>query len=67
VTQVQKASEYQQYAAECKALAGSATSPEQREMLLRMVNTWDILVRDREVRVAPQEHFTDIENGPLDM
>jgi hypothetical protein len=64
---MQKASEYLQYAAECKALAGSATSPEQREVLLRMANTWDALVRDREVRVARQKHFADIENGPLDM
>jgi hypothetical protein len=64
---MQKASEYQQYAAECKALAESATSPEQRNMLLRMANTWDTLVRDREVRVAPQKHFADIANGPLDM
>lgn len=44
---MKKASEYRQHAKECRSLAASMESPEQRELLLEMARHWDKLAEDR--------------------
>jgi hypothetical protein len=41
--------EYRNYAEQCRALARSAATPEQRALLRRMAATWDDLANEREV------------------
>ena len=54
---MKKASEYRQHAAECRQLAASANTEEQREMLLKMAATWEGLAHDRGARVAQKERL----------
>ena len=44
---MKKASEYRQHASECRALAVSMDSEEQREQLIQMAEHWEKLARDR--------------------
>jgi hypothetical protein len=39
---------YRQHAAECRQLAARARTPEEREMILKMVETWEELAVARE-------------------
>jgi hypothetical protein len=57
---VKKASEYQQHAEDCKALAAGATSPEHRDMLLKMAETWESLARNRESMVTRQQRIANL-------
>lgn len=54
---MKKASEYLQHAAECRELAGRATTNEQRRMLLDMAKTWEYLARERVARVAQRKRL----------
>ncbi|MCB8820221.1 hypothetical protein [Microvirga rosea] len=45
---MKKASEYRQHAAECRKLAETMPTGDQREQLLAMAETWDKLARERE-------------------
>ena len=54
---MKKASEYLQHAAECRELAGRATTDEQRRMLLAMAKTWEGLARERAARVAQKQRL----------
>jgi hypothetical protein len=58
---VQKASEYLQHAAECRAFAARATSPEHRDMLLRMAATWDSLATDRDGRLEQDKRIAELD------
>jgi hypothetical protein len=44
--------EYIRHADECEALAKKTTSPEQREMISRMAETWRMLAEQRRSRLA---------------
>ena len=44
---MKKASEYREHARECRALAGSMESADQRDQLLQMADHWDKLAADR--------------------
>lgn len=44
---MKKASEYRQHARECRELAASMPSADQREQLLQMAEHWDKLAADR--------------------
>jgi hypothetical protein len=44
--------EYLRHAAECEALAEKAISPEQREMIDQMAQTWRMLAALREKKLA---------------
>jgi hypothetical protein len=44
---MKKASEYRQHAKECRALAASMESEDQREQLLQMADHWEKLADDR--------------------
>jgi hypothetical protein len=44
---MKKASEYRQHAVECRQLAATMASGEQRDQLLEMPETWDRLAADR--------------------
>ena len=39
---------YEDHANRCRALAGEATSTEDREILLKIADTWDWIARDYE-------------------
>ena len=58
---MKKASEYLQNAAECRVLAARATTDEQRQMLLKMAETWDGLAQDREARVAQKQRLAELD------
>lgn len=49
---MKKASEYRQHARECRDLAASMPSAEQREQLLQMAEHWDKLAADRADLIA---------------
>ena len=53
---MKKASEYQEHARECRALATGMKPGDERDQLLRMAETWDALARDRAkiVRLNPE-------------
>lgn len=54
--------EYQRHAEECEALAKKALSPEQREAISQMANTWRMLAdqrRSKLVRRAVQPSVLD--------
>ena len=44
---MKKASEYEQHARDCRALAVKMDEADQREQLLAMAEHWDSLARDR--------------------
>jgi hypothetical protein len=44
---MKKASEYRLHAQECRDLAGSMKSPDQRAQILQMVDHWEKLAADR--------------------
>ena len=44
---MKKASEYRQHAQECRALAATMASPEQRTLMLQMAEHWEKLSTDR--------------------
>ena len=48
---MKKASEYRQHAVECRQLAAAMQSGEQRDQLLAMAETWDMLAADRSALV----------------
>ena len=49
---MKKAQDYRQHASECRALARKARSDEERQQLLTMAATWDILAVERERRLT---------------
>lgn len=53
---MKKASEFQEHARECLALAEGMKPGEHRDQLLRMAETWESLARDRAriVRLHPE-------------
>lgn len=55
--------DYLRHADECELLATKATSPEQRDMIVHMANTWRMLARQREKillrRIGPFESQPD--------
>ncbi|HYJ85152.1 MAG TPA: hypothetical protein VEW46_03790 [Pyrinomonadaceae bacterium] len=46
---------YLQHAAECRQLAARARTPEDREMILKMVETWEELAAAREKMLKSRE------------
>ena len=60
---MKKASEYRQYAIECRTLASSATSDEHRQMLLKMAETWDSLGSRREARMAQKQRLKELDDA----
>jgi hypothetical protein len=54
---MKKASEYLQHSGECRKLSIRATTDEQRQMLLKMAETWEALAHDREARAAQKERL----------
>jgi hypothetical protein len=59
-----KVSEYQLHAAECRALAGNAQTLDARDMLLRMAEAWETLAKDYEGRLAPKERIAALDDDP---
>jgi hypothetical protein len=59
---MKKASEYHQHATECRILAARASIDDQRQMLIKMAETWDTLANEREARVAQKQRLHDLTN-----
>lgn len=49
---MKKISDYKRHVEECKALLRGARSPEERQMLLNMAETWEGLAKAREKKLA---------------
>ena len=49
---MKKGPEYRQHARECRALAATMESDDQRGQLLQMADHWEALARDRETLIA---------------
>jgi len=60
---MKKASEYRQYAAECRNLATSTTNEDHRRMLLRMAETWDNLGSLREARMSQKQRLKELDDA----
>jgi hypothetical protein len=52
-----KALKYTHHALGCRLLAKQMTGSEQREQLLKMAETWEVLARERErtLRIVPNQ------------
>jgi hypothetical protein len=51
--------EYRQHAAECQQLAKRARTAEDREMILKMADTWEELARSREKMLETRARVVD--------
>lgn len=51
---MKKASEYRQYAADCRALAARMELGSQRDQLFRMAGAWDQLANERDAQLRPR-------------
>jgi hypothetical protein len=45
---MKKADEYQRHAKDCRSLANKMEKGEQRDQLLKMAETWEVLAEERE-------------------
>jgi hypothetical protein len=61
---MQKVEDYRMHAAECREIAGRSRSPDDRDMLLNMAETWDTLASNREAQIARQRRMDHIAAGP---
>ena len=53
---------YLQHAAECRQLAARARTPEDREMILKMVETWEELAAAREKMLKSRKRTQNLVN-----
>jgi hypothetical protein len=56
-TSVKKADEYAKHAKECRALATQMAGGEQRDQLLKMAETWEVLAAERERTLRHKEEI----------
>jgi hypothetical protein len=61
---MKKVEEYRAHVAECRAMARRSRCPDERQMLLKMADTWDSLALNRQGQIARQECLVAIESGP---
>jgi hypothetical protein len=54
---MKKVEDYRQHAAECLQMANRSRSPTDREMLLNMALTWDLLATDRAAHIERQKRI----------
>jgi hypothetical protein len=57
--------DYLRHAEECEALARTAISEEQRDMIAKMAETWRMLGRQRERHMLARAKVDAIESGVL--
>jgi hypothetical protein len=60
---MKKVSEFRRHAEECRELA-TRTSPEHRDMLLKMAETWDALARNRERMAGKKQASGETQRAP---
>jgi hypothetical protein len=56
---VKKVSDYRKHVEECQALLRGARTPEERQMLLNMAETWESLAVAREKKLALEGKLVD--------
>ena len=61
---MKKVEDYRKHVDECRAMAGRSRSPEERQMLLNMADTWESLAVNREGQIARQKRMAAIESDP---
>ena len=52
---VRKVSDYRKHVEECRALLRGARTPEERQMLINMAETWESLAVAREKKLALED------------
>jgi hypothetical protein len=57
--------DYLRHAEECEALARTAVSEEQRQMIVKMAETWRMLAQQRERHLLTQAKIEAVESGAL--
>jgi hypothetical protein len=57
--------EYLRQAEECEALARTAVSDEQRQMIAKMAETWRLLAKQREQHLRAKARIHAMNNRPL--
>ena len=55
---MRKASEYEQHAAECRAMAAKTRNPVHKEQLEEMAEAWAMLARERRKQLQKQANGT---------
>jgi hypothetical protein len=58
---MKKVEDYRQHAGECRQMAYRSRSLEEREMLLNMARTWDMLASDRTEHIERQKRIAAME------
>jgi hypothetical protein len=63
---MKKTEDYQKHAKECRALAKQMANGEQREQLLKMAETWEVMAseRARRQRHTPEETLVGLGTEP---
>jgi hypothetical protein len=61
---MEKIEAYRKHAEECRTLAERARSPDEREMLLNMAETWEVLATARMAQISQQQRMKNIAAGP---
>ena len=62
---MRKIEDYRRHAAECRDMATRATTPEQREMLVNMADTWDSLAEGRAAQLKRLERLERLGDGKM--
>ena len=60
---MRKVEDYQRHAEECRLMLRQATTDEHKQMLQRMIDTWESLARDRTAQLERQQRMSELENG----
>ena len=63
---MKSAADYLQHASECRDLAATAHTDDQRQMLLKMAATWENLGKEREARVAQKRRLDALLSDTID-
>lgn len=63
---VRKVEDYKKHAEECRVMATKASTEEHRQMLLKMVDTWESLARDRLEQIARQKRIVSLDSALSD-
>jgi hypothetical protein len=65
---MKKAGDYLKHAKDCRALAKQMESGEQRDQLMKMAETWEVLARERErtLRNRGEEPLPSVNEKPTE-
>ena len=61
---MRKVEDYRKHAEECRAMLARTRSEDERQMLLRMSETWESLAQNREEQIARQKRIDKLDRSP---